>query len=79
MITPRSRGSPATGTRQSTTVRTGAAASGRLREGARSYAKDGDGNYLATCQAQEAVENGLRLDPAGNFNIDHCPKDTDVN
>ena len=22
--------------------------------------KDGDGNYLATCQAREAVENGLR-------------------
>ena len=26
---------------------------GRLREGARSYAKDSDGNYLATCQAPE--------------------------
>ena len=30
-------------------------------------AKDGDGNYLATCQAREAVENGLRLDAVGNF------------
>ena len=40
---------------------------GCLREGARSYAKDADGNYLTVCQAAESVENGLRSGAVGNF------------
>ena len=30
-------------------------------------AKDSDGNYLATCQAPETVENGLRPGAVDNF------------
>ena len=53
--------------------------SGRLREGAKSYAKDADGNYLAVCQAAESVENGLRSGAVGNFisitvlSVSRCP------
>ena len=35
--------------------------------GTQSCSKDGDGNYFATCQAPETVENRLRPDADGNF------------
>ena len=52
---------------------------GRLREGAKSYAKDTDGNYLATCHARQPADNGLGLGAVGNFisitvlSVSRCP------
>ena len=43
------------------------ALTGCLREGAKSYAKDADENYLAVSQACQAAKEGLRLAEVGKF------------
>ena len=43
---------------------------GCLREGAKSYGKDADGNYLAVYPPRGAAENGPRLSAGGNFVVE---------